>query len=71
VLELVGRLFVGHERRLRAVPGAAIRVDLLIGSVRQRPVDLAPLIGLGRPVHRRPNQWVAERHGTIDPQEAF
>ena len=33
-LELAGHLFVGHGRRLRTVPRAAIRVELRIGCVR-------------------------------------
>ena len=44
-LELRGDVLVGHGRRLRPVPGAAIRVGLGIGRFRERAVDLAALLG--------------------------
>ena len=70
-LELGGHLLVGHGRRLRAVPRAAIRVDLRIGGVRQRAVSLAPLVRLGRAVHRRAHERMAEHHCTVQRQQAL
>ena len=70
-LELAGHLFVGHGRRLRTVPGAAIRVELGIGCVRQRAVSLAPLVRLRRPVHRRAHERMTEHHCTVQRQQAF
>ena len=70
-LELGGDLLVGHGRRLRPVPGAAIRVELRIGCVRQRAVDLASLVRLGRAVDRRANQRMTERHRAVERQQAF
>ena len=48
-LEFAGQLFVRHGRRLRAVPRAAIQVELRIGCVRQRAVSLALLVRLIAP----------------------
>ena len=56
---------------MRTVPGAAIRVDLGIGRVRQRAVSLAPLVGLRRPVHRRAHERMPEHHCTVQRQQAF
>jgi hypothetical protein len=53
------------------VPRAAIRVDLRIGCIRQRAVSLAPLVRLGRTVHRRAHERVTERHRTVERQQAF
>ena len=61
-LELCGDVLVGHGRRLRPVPGAAIRVDLRIGRFRQRAVDLAALLRPGRSVDGRANQRMTEHH---------
>ena len=70
-LELAGHLLVGRGRRLRTVPRAAIRVDLRIGCVRQRAVSLAPLVRLGRAVHRRAHERMTEHHCTVQRQQAF
>ena len=53
------------------MPRAAIRVDLRIGCVRQRAVSLAPLVRLGRTVHRRAHKRMTERHCTVQRQQAF
>ena len=70
-LELGGHLLVGHGRRLRTVPRAAIRVDLRIGCLRERAVGLAPLARLGRPVHRRAHERMAEHHRAVQRQQAL
>ena len=41
-LELGGDFLVGAHRSLRAVPGAAIGIELRVGHLRQRPVHLLP-----------------------------
>src|SRR5256714_820571 len=61
-LELGGHLLIRHRGRLRPVPGAAIGVDLRIGRVRQRAVDLPPLVGPGGPVHRGASERMTEHH---------
>ena len=70
-LELCGDVLVGHRRRLRPVPGAAIRIDLRIGCFRQRAVDSAPLVRLGRPIDRRANERMTEDHSDTELQQAF
>lgn len=54
-LELRGDLLVGHSCRPRPVPGAAIRVEVWIGRLREGAVGLAPPIRQGCPVDRRTN----------------
>ena len=44
-LELRGDRLVQPGRRLGAMPGAAIRIDLWVGRLRQRAVDSSPLAG--------------------------
>ena len=44
-LELRGDSLVQPGRRLGAMPGAAIRIDLWVGRLRQRAVDSSPLAG--------------------------
>ena len=65
-LKLGGNLLVGHGRRLRPVPGAAIRVELWIGCVRQGAVNLASLVWLGRAVYRRAHKRMTEGHRTVE-----
>ena len=69
-LELARHLLVGDGRRLCPVPGAAIRVELRIGRVRQRAVSFTSLVRLGRAVDRRPYQRMTERHCTVERQQA-
>ena len=52
-LELVGDLLVGTGRRLGAVPGAPVGIELGIGGLGQRGVQRAPLLRRGRAVGRR------------------
>ena len=49
------RPLVGRGRGLPAVPCAAVGVDPRIGCLRGRAVSLAPLVRIGRAVHRRPD----------------
>jgi len=60
-LELEGNLLVWCERRMSAMPGAAIRVALGIGGLCQRPMRVSTPVGGRGTVDRRPEQWVAER----------
>ena len=69
-LELRGDVLVGHRRRLRAVPGAAIRVGLGIGRLGERAMDLAPLLGGGCPVDRRANERMAEDDAGREREQA-
>jgi hypothetical protein len=71
MLELRGDVLVGHGRRLRTVPCAAIGVDLRIGGVRQRAVSLAPFARVGRAIHRRAHERMTEHHCTVQRQQAF
>ena len=69
--ELGGNVLIGHGCRPSAVPGSAIRVDLRIGCVCQRPVNLAPLVRTGGAVHRRAHKWMTERHGIVQREQTF
>ena len=70
-LQLRGNLLIGHGRRLRPVPGAAIRVDVWIGCLGERAVDLAPLLAPGCPVHRRADQRMPEDDRGTERQQAL
>ena len=61
-LELRGDVLIGSGFGLRAVPGAAIGIDLGIGRLRERAVDLAPLLQPGGAVDGRANEGVTEHH---------
>ena len=61
-LELGGHLLVGPDARLRAVPRAAIGIDLRIGRLGQRPMHAPPVLGRCRPVDRRAHERMAEPH---------
>jgi hypothetical protein len=69
--EFAGNLFVGCGRGLRAVPGAAIRVDARISGLRERAVDLASLVQTSGSVDGRADQWVPEHHSGRQRQPLF
>ena len=69
-LKLGGDLLVGHGRRLRPVPCAAIRVERWIGCLREGAVNLSSLVRLSRAVHRRPHKRMTEPHCTVERQQA-
>ena len=62
VLEFGGNLFVGAECCLRAVPSAAIRIDLGVGHLRERLVHSRAIAQRRHPIHGRARQWMAEPH---------
>ena len=68
-LELGRDVLVGPARGLRAVPGAAIRLERGIGHVRQRAVHALALEVRGRPVDRRAHERMAEAHLRADVQQ--
>ena len=70
-LEIARDDFVGLRHSLRAVPCAAIRVDHRISRVGKRAVYCAAFLRLGRPVDRRSNEGMPERHRTVQRQQAF
>ena len=70
-LELCGDVLVGHRRRLRPVPSAAIRIDLRIGCLRQGSVDSAALRQPGCSIDSRANQWMTEDHSGAELQQVF
>ena len=61
-LELTGDRSSRGGRRVRVMPGAAIRIHLGIGRLGQRAVHLLALGHGRRPVHRRAHQRMAEAH---------
>jgi hypothetical protein len=63
-LQFGGHTFVRSERRLRAVPGAAIGIDLPVGRIGQRAVGLLPLVQRRRCIDRRTHQGMAKSHPT-------
>ena len=60
--ELGRDLLVGPDRRLGAVPGAAIGIHPGIGDLGQRPVEVVPVLDRGRTVGRGANQQMPEPH---------
>ena len=68
-LELGGNVLVGCERRMRPMPGPAIRIALGIGGLCQRPMHARRSLGGRGGVDRRPEQWVAERNPRTDSDE--
>ena len=71
MLELGRDVLIRNGRRVRAMPGAAIRVDVRVRGLREGSVDLAPLMRAGCPVDGRANQRVAERHPGGERQQIF
>ena len=60
LLKLDGDLLVRPGRGLGPVPGPAIRIDLRIGHLRQRSMDLLAVRERRRPVCRRAQQRMPE-----------
>jgi len=61
-LELRGDVFVGALRRLRTMPCSAIRIDVGVDRLGQRPMRLLA-VGQGCcPVHGRAHQRMTESH---------
>ena len=54
-----------------AVPGAAIRVGLIVGRAGKRTVHPATLPGRGRPVGRRTDKWVRELDAAPQPEQSL
>ena len=71
MLQLGRDVFIRDGRRVCAVPGAAIRVDIRIRGLREGSVNLAPLLRVGCPVDGRANERVAERHSGEERQQTF
>ena len=61
-LELGGDVLVEPGRRVRAVPGAAIGVDVGIGGFGQRPVNALSLLRRCCALHRRTHERMSEAH---------
>jgi transcriptional regulator with XRE-family HTH domain len=55
-LKLCGDLLIRTRRRLSTVPGAAVRVDLRVGRLRQRTIHVLSLQSRRRLVRRRADQ---------------
>ena len=55
-----GDVFVRHDRCLRSVPGAAIRVGTHIRRYGESPMDLDPLNRAGGPIYGRANERMPE-----------
>ena len=52
------------------MPGAAIRIRLRIGCLREGGMHLLNVLGRGRPVGRRAHQWVTKPHERADLKQA-
>jgi hypothetical protein len=61
-LQLGGDVLVEPGRRVRKVPGAAIRIDIGIGGLRECTVDVLALLRCRPAVHRRAHERVSEPH---------
>ena len=70
LLQLEGDVLVGLRDRVRAMPGAAIRVELGVGGCRQRPMRGVPLVRRRRAVDRRAQKRVAKRDLRSELQQA-
>ena len=68
--ELVGDLLVGPRRRLGAVPGAAVGIELGIGDLRQRAMSFLSLVKRRRPIRRRAHQRVTKPHAGPELEQA-
>ena len=67
--QLLGDALVGRGRRLRAMPGAPVRVELRIGGVGQRGVQRVAFLRRRRAVRRRAHRRVAEPHLRADLEQ--
>ena len=65
-LELLRDILVGSRRSLGPVPGAAVGIDLRIGDLRQRPMDVLSLLKRRRPVGRRAHQRMTKPHARAE-----
>ena len=61
-LELCGDVLIEPGRRVRKVPGAAIRIDIGIGGLGQRAVNALALLRHRHAVDRRAHERVTEPH---------
>ena len=71
MLQLGRDVLIRDGRRVRAIPGATIRVDVRVRGLRESSVDLAPLLRAGCPVDGRANERVAKRHSGGERQQTF
>jgi hypothetical protein len=70
-LELSGDVLVGARHRLRAVPGAAIRIELGIRHLGRRPLHGLTLLGRRRTPDVGAHQRVAEMDRRAELEEPF
>ena len=68
-LELLGDLLVRRGRRLGAVPGAPVGIELRVGGLRQRGVQRVPFLRRRRAVGRRAHARVPEPHLRADLEQ--
>ncbi|MDB5065576.1 MAG: hypothetical protein JWM18_2010 [Chloroflexi bacterium] len=68
-LQVAGDLLVGPERRLGAVPGAAIGTDIGVDDLGERAMRAPALVGRRRVVDRRAHQRVTEAHLCSDAEQ--
>ena len=61
-LQLGGDVLVEADRRVRAMPGAAIGVDVGVGGFGQRPMDALSLLRRCRALDRRTHERMTEAH---------
>ena len=69
-LELGGDVFIEPRRRLREVPGTAVRIDLRVGGVGQRAMRGVPVLRRGRAIDGRADQRVTKGHPRADREQA-
>ena len=69
-LESLGDLLVGPRRRVGAVPGATVGIDLRIGDVRQGTVHGLSLLKRCRAVGRRAYERVPKPHPSAELDQA-
>ena len=68
-LQLARDVFVAARRRVRAVPGAAIGIDVRIGRLRQHPVRALAILRGCRLVDRRAHERMAKPHPRADLEQ--
>ena len=68
VQTVLRHLLVRSERRVSAVPGPTIGVDLRIGCCGQRPMSVSPLLGRRSVINRRTQKGVAESNTLAKPR---